>query len=201
MSMMMIALVAIVAIGATKAYFSDVETSNGNTFTAGTLDLNVDGGNTNVVKFTVANMSADDQRIGTWKLKNVGSINGYLDLQNIVVTSYENGCVEPESESGDASCANPGMGEGELQNQVSLSKLFWDNDCDGWVGAGETAIFDGKVGTIATGYDTNRSLAAGAEQCITGQFNWWNNGPSDNLAQGDSFTLDMTFELGETSAQ
>jgi len=44
--------VALAGIG-TYAYFSDTGTSNGNTFAAGTLDLNVDGGNTNVVKFTV----------------------------------------------------------------------------------------------------------------------------------------------------
>lgn len=197
----MIILAGSVAIGATKAYFSDVETSNGNTFSAGTLDLNLDGGNTNVVKFTVSNMSPDDQRIGTWRVRNVGSINGFVDLHNITVTNNENGCVEPESSAGDITCDNPGPGQGELQNLLSLSKLFWDNNCDGWVGAGETTIFDGKVGTIASDYDLNVSLNAGVEKCITGQFNWWNNGADDNKGQGDSLTLDMTFELGETTAQ
>ena len=38
----MIAAVAAVAIGATTAYFSDTETSTGNTFTAGAIDLKVD---------------------------------------------------------------------------------------------------------------------------------------------------------------
>lgn len=193
----MIALVSSTAVGATKAYFSDSETSNGNTFTAGSLDLNVDGGNTNVVKFTVSNMRVGNQPIGTWRLKNVGSINGFVDLKNIIVTGQENGCVDPESEAGDDSCNTPGVGEGELQDLVSLSKLFWDNDCNGWVGTGETSIYDGKVGAIASSYDTSRPLAAGAEQCITGQFNWWNNGADDNKGQGDSFTLDMTFQLDQ----
>ena len=42
-SIMTIALVASTTIGATQAYYSDTETSTGNTFAAGTLDLNVDG--------------------------------------------------------------------------------------------------------------------------------------------------------------
>jgi len=201
LSLAMIVLVGVLAIGATVAQFFDTETSNGNTFTAGTLDLNVDGGNTNVVKFTVNNMHVGSQRIGTWRLRNVGSINGFLDLQNIAVTSQENACLDPETEAGDVTCDNPGAGQGEMQNLVSLSKLFWDNDCDGWVGVGETSVYDGKVGSIASDYDLNRALAAGAEQCLTGQFNWWSNGASDNLGQGDSMTMDMTFELAETTAQ
>src|SRR3990167_2261904 len=90
-----IALVAAVAVGATVAQFSDTETSTGNTFAAGTLDLNVDGGNVNVVKFNVANMRPGNQPHGSYTLANVGSVNGYLDLEGIAVTNTENGCVDP----------------------------------------------------------------------------------------------------------
>lgn len=145
-------------------------------------------------------MSPGDQRIGTWRLANVGSINGYLDLHNILVSSQENACNNAEEDAGDTTCDNPGAGQGELQNVLSLSKLFWDTDCNGWVGAGEPTIFDGKLGTIATDYDANVALNAGQEKCITGQFNWWSTA-DDNKAQGDSATLDMTFELAETTAQ
>ena len=196
LSLVMIVLASSTAVGATRAYYFDNETSNGNQFTAGSLDLNVDAADEIVIKFTVTNMHVGSQNIGTWRLRNVGSLLGYLDLQNIVVTSSENGINDPEDEAGDTT-----VDVGELQDQVSLSKLFWDNDCDGWVGTGETSVYDGKVGSIASNYETNKALAAGAEQCLTGQFNWWNNGASDNLAQGDSFTLDMTFELGQTTAQ
>jgi len=41
-SLSIIGVVAAIAIGATIAYFNDVETSTGNVFTAGTLDLKVD---------------------------------------------------------------------------------------------------------------------------------------------------------------
>src|SRR3989344_7283517 len=42
LSLSMIAVVAVVVAGATGAFFSDTETSTGNTFTAGAIDLKVD---------------------------------------------------------------------------------------------------------------------------------------------------------------
>lgn len=45
LSVLTISLVGAVAIGATGAYFSDTETSTGNTFTAGTIDLMVNSEN------------------------------------------------------------------------------------------------------------------------------------------------------------
>jgi len=42
LSLLTVALVSAAAVGATRAYFSDTETSEGNTFVAGALDLKVD---------------------------------------------------------------------------------------------------------------------------------------------------------------
>ena len=42
LSLLTVGLVASVAFGATRAYFSDSETSTGNTFAAGTINLKVD---------------------------------------------------------------------------------------------------------------------------------------------------------------
>src|SRR3989344_4407174 len=41
-SLSVIGVVAAIAVGGTVAYFSDTETSTGNTFTAGAIDLTVD---------------------------------------------------------------------------------------------------------------------------------------------------------------
>ena len=57
---MVIALAATLVAGATTAYFSDVERSFGNTFTAGSLDLKIDGKDCNVVKFVHFNMKPGD---------------------------------------------------------------------------------------------------------------------------------------------
>ena len=40
-SLSIIGVVAAIAVGSTVAYFRDVETSTGNTFSAGTLDLKI----------------------------------------------------------------------------------------------------------------------------------------------------------------
>lgn len=42
LSLSMIAIVGVLSVGATGAFFSDTETSTGNTFTAGTIDLKID---------------------------------------------------------------------------------------------------------------------------------------------------------------
>jgi len=59
----MIAAVAAIAIGATTAFFSDTETSTGNTFTAGAIDLQIDS------KCSVNNAEAG--RCGAWTMKDL----------------------------------------------------------------------------------------------------------------------------------
>jgi len=202
-----ILVVLVIAFGLTGsgAWLGDSETSTDNTFVAGTLDLNLDGGNNNVVKFDVANFTPGDQQIGTWRLCNVGSVDGFLDLENIAVSHYENACLEPEIEAGDTSCGNPGPGKGNLQHLVGLD-LFWDRvDCDGWFDTDDGMLYqsqDGPAGGIAANYEANEPLNAGSCVCITAQFKWWSNRyGNDNLAQSDSMTIDITFELGQTASQ
>lgn len=79
-SLAMIAAVGAVVVGATTAFFSDTETSVGNTFTAGTIDISVDGQNpwndswsnyldkpceTNYMTFTIKNEGENPAKI--WK--------------------------------------------------------------------------------------------------------------------------------------
>jgi predicted ribosomally synthesized peptide with SipW-like signal peptide len=98
-SMMVIGLVAALAGAGLYAYFSDTETSTGNTFTAGTLDLKVDGqddGGT-VAYYTLSNMKPGDVTVYyKWVLKNTGSLPGKLSVTFSPITNNENGVVEPE---------------------------------------------------------------------------------------------------------
>ncbi len=188
-----IVVIGLVGLGA-FAWFSDVETSNGNIFTAGTLDLNIDGGNTNVVKFTVANMRPGNQPKGSYNLKNVGTINGFLDLENIVVTSAENGRLDPEIAAGDTT-----DGVGELQNVLGVY-LFVDYGKDGWFSVGDKVIYNGLAKDMPSNFELNEPLAAGADINIQGIINWWST-PNDNQAQSDSMTIGITFELAQTAAQ
>ncbi len=191
---MTIALVATSAIGATQAYFVDTETSTGNTFAAGTLDLNVDGDNENVVKFTVSNMKPGSQSIGTWAVKNVGTVNGFLDLEGINLTQTGGTFTDPESEAGDTG------NNGNLGDLLTVS-LFVDVNGNGWFGVEDTAIYNGTLAGMASS-NLNLPLAADASSNITLQVNWQNHsGTTDNLGQGDTAELDMTFELSQTPAQ
>ncbi len=189
----MITLVATLAVGSTRAYFLDTEDSSGNTFSSGSLNLTLDGNNgTSVVKWNLNNLKPGNQPKGTFNLANTGSVSGYLDLENIVVTSYENGIIEPESADGDSSSS-----EGELEDVLNL-RLFHDLDCNGWIGTGESTFFNGKVGTIASNYDLDILIPAGGSTCITGIYDWWDTA-DDNKAMTDSFVLDMTFELRQSA--
>lgn len=193
-SLVMIVVVSATAVGATQAYFSDTETSNGNTFTAGSLDLTVDGVNTNVVKFNLANLQPGNQPTGTWTLANVGSVNGYLDLEGITIVSSENTMIEPEVEAGDTTA-----GVGELQDVLNL-RLYIDKDKDGYWSTGDVMIYNGPAGSIAGNYDQNELIAAGSNIKINGVFDWWST-LNDNKAMTDSFVLNMSFELGQTTTQ
>lgn len=196
-SLVTIAAVAVVAVGATGAYFSDTETSTGNSFTAGTLDLNVDGANTNVVKFNLSNLKPGSQPTGSYTLSNVGSINGYLDIHNIAVTDTENSCTEPEVSAGDVTCTDPGAGE--LSSVLGLT-MYWDNDGDGYYSVGDVYVYNGMANGVAANYDANKQVNTGSNAKLMVVLNWWSTA-NDNLAQNDSMQLDMTFELAQTTAQ
>ncbi len=74
LSVAMIAAVAAVAIGATTAYFSDTETSTGNTFTAGALDLTID---------SQATYNGQTANYGNWSLKDLGQGDLFFSLGDV----------------------------------------------------------------------------------------------------------------------
>jgi len=198
-SLLIVGVVASFMGAGTFAYFSDVETSNGNTFTATSLDLKIDDGDVNVVKFTVDNFRPGNQPKRTYKLTNVGALDGYLDLENIAVTSYENIRIDPEKDAGDITAGNPGMGKGELQDVVNL-RLFIDYGNDGWISTGDNVFYNGLVKDLPSTFNLDEPINAGNDLYIVALFDWWST-PNDNLAQTDSFELDIGFELGQTTAQ
>jgi len=199
-SMVILIFVSAFLAGAgTLAWFSDTEKSKGNTFTAGSIDLKLDGGDSNVVKFTVTNMHPGSQPKGTFVLSNVGTLTGYLDLENIKVVDYENGRIEPEKEAGDPTGGNPGKGKGELSQVVNV-RLFVDYDCDGWISAGDNVFYNGLVCNLPASFDLNEPIPAGGSINIVAIFDWWST-PMDSQAMTDSMEISITFELGQTASQ
>jgi spore coat-associated protein N len=202
MKKILISLMTIVAVtalvgGGIYAYFSDIETSNGNTFTAGTLDLNLDGGNINVVKFTVSDVKPGDSGGGTWTVTNVGNIDGYLDLESCSVSEDIGSTTEPElADEGGSDTA-------QLGSNLDVH-IFVDANNNGSWDTGETDILGTDavpvhINTIAASYDLNLSLAgSGGVSYIT--LTWSVPTATDNSIQGDSVTLNIGFELQQRSA-
>ena len=72
MSLTMIVAVGAVVVGATGAYFSDVETSTGNTFTAGTIDIAIDDQNPWSTSYNIGDLKPCETGYINFDIKNVG---------------------------------------------------------------------------------------------------------------------------------
>ena len=119
----LVVIVGVVALAttATATLFSDTETSTGNTFSAGTLDLTVDGqDDLNVVNVSLGDMKPGDGVGGTehstityqWTLCNTGSLPGQPWIEIVNLKNLDNSCNEPETAVPDTTCG--GDPEGEL---------------------------------------------------------------------------------------
>lgn len=135
-SLLIIVAAAAIAGTATWSYFSDTETVTNNTFSAGSLDLNVDGEEGQIAqKFSASNMVPGvDVNGGCVVLNNTGSIDGLLSVKVRNIISNENSLLEPETADGDEAGVEKDFnsydgnsGDGEL----------WDEMATGlWIEAG-----------------------------------------------------------------
>ena len=196
-SLMTVAVVGALIGGGIYAYFSDAETSTGNTFIAGTLDLNLDGGNTNVVKFNVSGVSPGGSGGGTWIVTNVGTMDGYLDLEAVGFTESTGTTTDPELVD-----EPTGLDAAQLGSYL-MAHMFIDANNDGDWDAGETDIFGTNaapvaINTIAGNYSLDLALATSGTNYVT--LRWSVPVTTDNRIQGDSVILGMTFELQQRAA-
>ncbi len=166
LSLGMFVFVVAVAIGGTGAFFSDTETSTGNVFTAGDIDLLVGNESyvtdvngdlvasaatswavsdlTNELFFDFADIKPGD--IGEDTIELVVNTNDAWACMSINMTGTpENGQSEPEA----AVDATAGANEGELQDELNFA--FWGDDGDNVYEVGETIFWEGTAGDIFDG--------------------------------------------------
>jgi len=86
--------------GGTWAYFSDTETSTNNVFSAGTIDLSLNGANSDVTVFTVGNMAPGATGNGNVSLRNIGSLPANLTVIVGTVASAESTGYQGTAASG-----------------------------------------------------------------------------------------------------
>ena len=191
-SIVLIVALVSMATASSLSYFNDTETSTGNTITAGTLDLQIDDVNTNVVKIDIQNWKpSSGPYCYTYKLTNVGTLNGYLDLSSVVVTDLENSYTEPEIESGDST-----SDVGELSTLLRMHMFVDAAPSNGYFGFEDTTIYTGYMSGVASSYNQNLPIAAGQTVYVTVQIGWWLGG-NDNLAQSDTVAFDLAFQLNQ----
>jgi len=162
------------AIGwGTYSLFSDTETSSGNTFTAGTLNLKVDGKDDPLgAYFTVSNVKPGDSGSRNIELKNDGSLAGkaYIHFKNVVDSPGTTPEPEPTPDTGELSQ--------NLKIKVSNSTHTIVDDF----------LFNIKSNSYLLG-----TIAGGGTLTVTIEWSI----PSDvgNVIMGDTVTFDIEFSL------
>ena len=99
-SLSVIGIVAAIAIGGTVAYFSDTETSTGNTFSTGVIDIWIDDQNPWTESWTIEDMKPCETGYINFVIQNPGDnpVNVWKHIKNIVT---DDGFVtEPECVDG-----------------------------------------------------------------------------------------------------
>ena len=126
-----ISLALALAVGATVSQFEDTETSDGNTFTTGSLDLVL--GESVPLPFAILNAQPGDGGEGKVTLTNNGSLPGTLniDIENFV--QAENGLNDPELAAGDYENGGDLWISFEVKGYVDVNK-------DGVFNAGDIQI-------------------------------------------------------------
>lgn len=169
MSLGMVVFVGALVAGATGAFFSDTETSIGNTFAAGDIDLKIDNTSyvtnnagvlvaspqnswtladlTNQLFFSFADVKPGDIGEDTISI-HAGSNDAFVCMAADITATPDNGTNDPEVAAGDLT---PGPAGGELQDFLNFS--FWNDDGDNVFEIGETVIpaLTGSSSTIFSG--------------------------------------------------
>ncbi len=194
--------------GATWALFSDTETSANNTLIAGTLDLNINGGNTAVATFSASNVKPGDnndlnQAAASSILLNKGTLPGKLSM-TAVVTGLAGLPPVPAD-------ADLGIPTNTLKDVATVA-LYIDKDGSGTWNAGDIGLkSDGSTYVWAVGtplsqvamsaYDGKSwpTIIANMATAESDKFavNWEVPTTATNAIQGGSATMTFTFVLAQ----
>jgi len=145
LSLSIIGIVSAVVIGATMAYFGDVETSTGNTMTAGSIDLKIDlqcGENCSYSlrdwpgqPFFYNPMDCDIKPGDSGEVTiswHVYDNEAWARIRTADLINYENSCTNPEIKAGDQNCGDPGEQEGELGDYLVFTLWMDEGTTTGW---------------------------------------------------------------------
>jgi predicted ribosomally synthesized peptide with SipW-like signal peptide len=208
-SLSVIGVIAAIAIGATTAYFSNTETSSGNTFIAGAIDLKVDSKCTyngepvsscnfepsdldGTAIFNLNDVKPGDEGEDTISL-HVDTNPAWICAEISNITNMENGCNPPEAKV-DTTCDNPGEDDGELWDNLYFN-IWMDDDCDNVPEEGELPYLVENAKATDIKWPIADSTTGGQpiqNACIG--VAWYVPGTVENEIQSDSVSGDVTFK-------
>ena len=177
-SLTTLVLVLGAGIGGTGAFFSDSESSVGNTFTAGAIDLKIDNesfyngvlnasttwslSDLTIQKFfDFPDLKPGDTGEDTISL-HINNNDAYLCANVKLTSNNDNGLNEPEA----LVDATGGVGEGELASNVNF--VWWADDGDNVLETNESVISQGPIGALGLGGSTTIALADSINNIWTG---------------------------------
>jgi len=154
---------------ATRAFFSDTETSTGNTFVAGSIDLQVDNTSyyngltgileaypaatwqktdlTNQLFFNFVDIKPGDLGEDTVSLA-VSNNPSWVCADLAITVNDDVTCTDSEM-ADDQDCTAPGMGTGDLASQLNF--IFWADDGDNVLETDEQVLTQGPASNVLSG--------------------------------------------------
>jgi len=204
-SLAVVVAVAAIVIGGTIAYFSDTETSTGNTFTTGTIDIDIEPGTDWENGFLLTDMKPSQTDYINFRVNNVGSnpVNIWKKLKNFVPSDNNNPnepeCLASSGTWNNSTCSNY-VPKYDLQYYINydLSVEVYANQSANEPIWWQTIYRDVDNKTISQVYGGNSVLLgmipAGGYMKVEQSYHLV--GTVGNWAQNDSLTFDIEI-MGE----
>jgi hypothetical protein len=165
-SLAVISSTLVLAFGLSKSFFSDTETSVGNTFEAGAIDLKIDNTSyyrgelwddttweyndlTNQLFFNFTDVKPGDWGEDTISL-HVNTNDAWACMDMSLTSDDDNSCTDSELGDGDSCVADNGdLLDGELGGLINI--IFWVDDGDNVLEDDEEPYFTGTVKNLLDG--------------------------------------------------
>lgn len=216
LSLSTISAVAILAVVGTTAFFSDEEKSTGNTFTAGTIDIAVDGQNPWTGHYNMPDLKPGETGNLTFNIQNVGTnpVDVSKTLKNFVESTgtvsepecdKAGGAWDNNSKACDWDAYTAGLTAtadvNDIQTQIvyDLSVKVYASDAAPdpiWWQALYLVDQDGHGKSLTDVYGTSGGnyvrlgmIPVGGHMIVTQSYHF--NHDADNKYQGDKLTFDM----------
>lgn len=197
LSVMTIALVAAVGFGATRAYFTDTESSVGNTFTAGTIDIAVDNQNpwSRTTPYQLVDMKPSQVDYTNFTITNVGTnpANVWKKVAGVVTSDdvqSEPECVEGGGTWSGTACTGSYVAKDDIDTAIEYDLSVKVYNAAGTEIFYQTLYNKDKTISQITGNGTFLGMIPeGGKMDVTESYHM--QSATTNWAQGDKMTFDI----------